>query len=1114
MQTVLLTLTGLIIPTRQPADVTPARLRQELERIENLRLLHWYAIQEVHDARALALYLTGWGGSEHGVEVEDLMRESEALYGLLRSIEHGGMALQAEMDALEAVSSERFDLLQRTRSSVAAQTNDFYLRSKTLKAHLANQVEAEAAAKVKWQLTSQPEPWLENNREADRAIGLQRGIELKEPGFFNLPEGEQEYALGKAAKAGIAYANVLLDAAGNWSEMERASGKYDFSNLDRMISRFAQYNLRVCPMLRTLTGSPPRWHIDTYSTRCQFSRTVEDEEGNPKREVDGINLFHAPTGEAFGRFLTAWASHLKQNWSEQVGAVFIEGGQREIEAPVDESEAMADYWRKWSGSDAPWRTPEAIWSGEEADEVAAVNAEICREAWLLDYIRQVREALKRGWAELRLQTMTVNDDFHRLHANTTGKSRDVYALSQLTDNPGTGSTSPASLQLLKSFGVGRWTWAWALHSGCGATPGACFGEALFHDISHITGGWFVGNFIRDNYPGSWYRYPDQQFGDFGIGSYIMAARRAQELAPVVLNTNTAAAEVAILWSQTTRRRDRSWQLFQSALAWGHLLTRISVPFDYLPEDGLAERLKNYTVLILPNTQSMPEGICEVIRQWVQQGGILMGFGAPGLFDEFGNRRSSLPLAAVFGADVARLRVPAAIFPDKLETTHPEGAYTFGNPPPRQYKFETNLTAALKPESGEPRAWFAGEEKEVAIVEHDFGKGKALLCGLPVGFEYWETAPYELTYGLTLSRQTNYNLEQKRYEAWVVEELEKVGVKRELALPQGNFLRAQRGDDPDWFHVYRNAPKYSEYMFEEEQPVRTVTAYLRQRQGCDNRYVCLAHTEANYFWQRGYFRSMLSGAEVTISVASESDGEAPVVFDARLAVPVPSTLQDDRVHFQTWLPMAQSAAFAVAPNGHIRLFGEGQPSGIGPDALAHITAEYADATELAEVEILERDTIGAFLNQLQGADIAIGCGDNRFKPVAETLAAWLKTAYGVNSHITTVGPRVSCRYDYMDSFGWPQYGVDPIQAAILVGNCQDNGLMWKFLKCHGEICWLPLEINQDFPGIGRAVVMLSSPVVTDANGNTSRTDGERQLVIGASFPSEARRAVQELRKLKS
>ena len=1089
------------------AEVDPAVLRQELERIENLRLLHWYSVQNVHDCKTLAVYLAGWGGPNRGGEAESLMQECEDVYGVLRGVDHGGMSLQAEIDGLgkEAPSAAQFDLLARARVFAARHATELHARTAALKNELTEQVNTKAAEKAKWTVTSKPEPWPDRLRDADRAAGVQRGVAHGDA-FFKLSEEDMNYSLVKAAKTGYSFANLSWDPACNWAAMEPEQGKYDYAALDAAIARYAKHGMRVCLMLRSLTATPPPWHIEKHGDGCRLLSTLKEKDGSSRQAAGGVNIFHEPTGEVFGRFLSALAAHLKEKWSTQIDAVYIEGRQPEIEAPIDESPAMDAFWRTWSKTRTPWRTPEALLADANPDAAAVAKAEMCREAWLLEYARRASNALRRGWPELRVQSATTDDDFHRLQARVTGRSRDVYALCGVTDNPSVASTSPASMQLLRSFGEGRWLWAHGSHSGCGATPAACFADGHFHDVSRMVGGWFVGNIQRDNYPSSWFRYRDKQLGDTGIASYFMVPRRVQQIGPVILNTATPPAEVAVLWCQSTRRLDRSWQLFQAAMSWGHLLNRISVRYDYIPENGIEKKLANCKVLILPNTQSMRLDTCDAIRSWVKEGGTLLGFGAPGLFDELAARRKCLPLSDVFGADVARMRVPTAIYPDKLETTHSEGSFTFGNVPPRPYKFETNVTAALKSIGGTERAWFPDTAKEPAIIENAFGKGRAMLCGFPLGFEYWECAVYELTYGLTHSRHSNYNYEQKRYEAWVLAELTKLGVTRKLFLPRGDFLRAQRGDDPDWFHIARNGPEYSEYMFEEEKPVRTVNAYHRVREGIDNIYIGLAHTEGNYFWERALFRCMLSGARIEASV--EPPGDGSLVFDARLGVPVPSSLKDGRIDFSTWLPMSQAAAFAVAPGGNVRLFGNATPTGISPEEAAQLAAASAEGTSLAEIEILQLDQIAAFIDNLNGGNIVIGCGDARFRPVAQALADWLQNARGITARITVEAPRTSCRFDYMDSFGWPSYGGDPVHAAILIGNCQDNGLMWKFLSLHGS-AWLPLEINQNFPGIGRAVVMLSSPVISSSTGQINRKDAQQQLVIGATFPSEAMRAVKEL-----
>jgi len=871
-------------------------------------------------------------------------------------------------------------------------------------------------------------------------------------------------------------------------------------------------------MLRSLTGSPPAWHAEKFKADCQFAPLPEKQAGKLPASLGGINVLHQPTGEAYAKFLAALAGYLKQEWPTQIDAIFVEGAQAEIEAAPDESPAMNAYWQKWSGTNAAWRTPESLMAGDNPDQPAAVKAEACREAWLLNYVAAVTTGIRRGWPGLPVQTMTTNDDFHRLHASAQGRSRNVCALAQLATNPCTGTSSSGSFEMLRSFAGGKWLWSWTIHTGSGATPGADLAQAPFHDVSRVAAGWLAGNMLRITYPGTWYRYPDRQVGDFGVRSYFLSARRTQEFAPVVLNTALAPAPVAILWSQHTRRIDRSRELFMSAIAWGHLLKRIQVDFDYLPDDAggfdlnFAERLKPYKLLILPNTQAMASGTCDAIREWVNAGGSLLGFGAPGIYDEAGARRQAIPLADVFGADVARMRMPGLIRPDKLETTHPEGAYI--PYPPVDYKFRTNLTAALKPAGGTPRAWFVGEPEEPAIVENAFGQGKTLLSGFPIGHEYWQAHPYEVSFGLTYFRLTDV-YEFSRYEAWVLKELEKRGVVRSVTLPVARFLRAQSNDDPDWSHTYRNGPEYAEYVYEEERPVRSIIAFCRRRDGIDNTYVGISHTEGNYSYGRGYFRCTLSGAAVVASVAmAPVAGQTPVVVDARFGVPVPSAVNRGRVEFGTWLPLAQSAAFAVAPAGNVRLFGPGNPTGITPEELAKAAAGHAaDGKKLAEVEMLDRDRITEFLRARKDKTIVISYGDTRFRAAAEQLADKLRRRYQIESRLTCEGPRGQCSKSYMLGFGYFRPDPAPVRPDVLLGNCQDNGLMWRFIMrdSNVEMGWLPVEVNQNFPGYGRSIVMLSCPISTNLDGSP-RKDAPvgQQLVIGASGVAEAVKGVEAVR----
>ena len=1125
----------------------------EQERVEDLRKLHRAAIAVIQDNRTLARYLAKWGGPDRDPEVDTMMVEAEGLYGVVRASDHGGQSLQVARDLelnqlrktkrdaegkdadvssipLPEPDEAQLALLASARRFAAADVIDLFDRATAMKAELVSQIRAKASEARPFEIVYEPMPWTDDPvREASRADGLQYGWSLNDE-FFGQSDEDQAYMVGKAAAMGVRFANIDWAPASDWALMEPNRGEYDFAALDHALALLRTRGIHAVPRLRTMTGTPPAWLAEAAGDTCRMSVAKRDNKGVVSTNAVGINLSDEATRAAYSSFLTAYAAHLRDTAADMVDA--ISGDTRiELEAPADLSAAIDREWRA-AGNDSPWIPPESPEAGDKLDTAARLRAESFRERWMVRYYETIRDALKAGWPEAAVQLPVSSDDFHRMIDAITGASRDFAALATVADIDSTATDSPAGFNLLRSLAGGRQIWNHMIHSGCGMCGSTAASHVPFYDSVHIIHG-DQGRSMRQNFPGSWFRYADRQISDNGIGNHWIAPLRMQEIAPTLLGTRPVDAEVAVLWSQCSLRLAKK-NFYKSAMAWGHLLQRIQMPYDYIAEDALADALPRYRVLILPNCQSMRSSDAATIREWVRDGGILLGFGAPGLYDETGaiaadaEGNAALPLSDVFGAGVAAMRQPGPVQPDKLQTTHPEGCFQFGNLPPRDYKFRTDLAATLSAGEGTPRAWYDGAGTEVAIVEHRFGEGEALLCGFPLGFEYWESAPYELALGMTHHRNPNHNAEQKRYEAWTLSELSRRGISRPVVLPHARYLRSQRGDDPDWYHVYRNGPNYQEYMFEEERPVRASYAFARRREGVDATYVGIANTEINYMWERGYFCSTLAGAFVTAEVAvPEAPAEgAGLVVDARLGVPVPfgvtpakdatesAPASPARLSFTAWIPAAQSAMFAVTSGSSVRLFGEGMNTGDDFAAVRARVEAAAAGERLAEgVTLFHPDLyFGFFESLLEKGEAVIGCGDRRFLSAANSLAKDLNDRFGIAAKVTMAGARIeNCRDDYMDGYGWASCGKVPLHADILVGNCQDNGLMYDFISLQGACRWLPLEVNQDFPGVGRSIVMLSSPYSSRADGrHSAQADATpRQLVIGASQPADAEAAAAKM-----
>jgi hypothetical protein len=80
-----------------------------------------------------------------------------------------------------------------------------------------------------------------------------------------------------------------------------------------------------------------------------------------------------------------------------------------------------------------------------------------------------------------------------------------------------------------------------------------------------------------------------------------------------------------------------------------LLNAARVPFEFVHEEDLnEERLKQYSVLVLPNFALMSDAQSAALERYVERGGSLIATFETGLYDEAGQPRAEFALAKVFG----------------------------------------------------------------------------------------------------------------------------------------------------------------------------------------------------------------------------------------------------------------------------------------------------------------------------------------------------------------------------------------------------------------------------------------------------------------------------------
>lgn len=127
-------------------------------------------------------------------------------------------------------------------------------------------------------------------------------------------------------------------------------------------------------------------------------------------------------------------------------------------------------------------------------------------------------------------------------------------------------------------------------------------------------------------------------------------KKHQEL----LAYHAPVAKVGIYYSRATRKFYRNnleeGDHFGEAIkGMETVLMENHIPHDFILEEQITpEKLKKYSLILLPNVQCMSDREIDLIESYVRNGGSLLASYESSLYDEKGNRRQDFGLAAVFG----------------------------------------------------------------------------------------------------------------------------------------------------------------------------------------------------------------------------------------------------------------------------------------------------------------------------------------------------------------------------------------------------------------------------------------------------------------------------------
>jgi hypothetical protein len=79
-----------------------------------------------------------------------------------------------------------------------------------------------------------------------------------------------------------------------------------------------------------------------------------------------------------------------------------------------------------------------------------------------------------------------------------------------------------------------------------------------------------------------------------------------------------------------------------------LLTELMVPFHFLHEQALLQRLDEFKVVILPDQRHLPDSLARALQPWVKAGGVLIATALSGTLDEEYHETGRFALEELFG----------------------------------------------------------------------------------------------------------------------------------------------------------------------------------------------------------------------------------------------------------------------------------------------------------------------------------------------------------------------------------------------------------------------------------------------------------------------------------